>query len=286
MQDLLMNLTFIERGVVAGVIIALICPVVGAFLLVRRVSIISESLSHITLTGISAGVLLGSTTIWFTDINPMYAGLAFAVAGSLLIEKLRDIYKHFQELAIPIILSAGVGLSAIFMSLSKSGYTEWYMYLFGSIVSVTRDDLVFIIITAIVVLIMVVLFYKEFISISFDQEYATVSGISVRLMNQIFAVLVAFVIAMSMKVVGILLVGAMVVLPVATSIHVAKSFKQVVGYGVGFAQLAMLSGIYFSYQFSIATGGMIVVMGLLQLIVVMMTKKVVLKWQGRDIREH
>ncbi|ERN54790.1 MULTISPECIES: metal ABC transporter permease [Alkalihalophilus] len=286
MQELLMNLTFIERGVLAGVLIALICPIVGAFLMVRRVSIISESLSHITLTGISAGVLLGSTTMIFSDLNPMYAGLIFAVAGSLLIEKLRDLYKHFQELAIPIILSAGVGLSAIFMSLSQSGYNEWYAYLFGSIVSVSREDLQFIIYTALIVIGIVILFYKEFISISFDQEYATVSGISVRFMNQVFAILVAFIIAMSMKVVGILLVGAMIVLPVATSIHLSKSFKQVIGFGILFAQIAMLSGVYFSYQFNIATGGMIVVMGMLQLVIVMGVKKIINEWQRRAKREY
>ncbi|MED1602437.1 metal ABC transporter permease [Alkalihalophilus pseudofirmus] len=286
MHELLMNLTFIERGVLAGVLIALICPIVGAFLMVRRVSIISESLSHITLTGISAGVLLGSTTMIFSDLNPMYAGLIFAVAGSLLIEKLRDLYKHFQELAIPIILSAGVGLSAIFMSLSQSGYNEWYAYLFGSIVSVSREDLQFIIYTALIVIGIVILFYKEFISISFDQEYATVSGISVRFMNQVFAILVAFIIAMSMKVVGILLVGAMIVLPVATSIHLSKSFKQVIGFGILFAQIAMLSGVYFSYQFNIATGGMIVVMGMLQLVIVMGVKKIINEWQRRAKREY
>ncbi|ADC50816.1 ABC-type Zn2+ transport system, permease component [Alkalihalophilus pseudofirmus OF4] len=286
MQELLLDLTFIERGVLAGVLIALICPIVGAFLMVRRVSIISESLSHITLTGISAGVLLGSTTMIFSDLNPMYAGLIFAVAGSLLIEKLRDLYKHFQELAIPIILSAGVGLSAIFMSLSQSGYNEWYAYLFGSIVSVSREDLQFIIYTALIVIGIVILFYKEFISISFDQEYATVSGISVRFMNQVFAILVAFIIAMSMKVVGILLVGAMIVLPVATSIHLSKSFKQVIGFGILFAQIAMLSGVYFSYQFNIATGGMIVVMGMLQLVIVMGVKKIINEWQRRAKREY
>ncbi|WP_100372422.1 metal ABC transporter permease [Bacillus sp. FJAT-45037] len=286
MQELLMNLTFIERGVLAGVIIAFICPIVGAFLLVRRVSIISESLSHITLTGISAGVLVSSTTIWFADVNPLYAGFLFAIIGSLLIEKLRDLYKSFQELAIPIILSAGVGLSAIFMSLSTSGYNEWYMYMFGSIVSVTRGDLQFIIWAAIIVIAIVVLFYKEFISISFDQEYASVSGVSVRLMNQIFAVLIAFVIAMSMKIVGILLVGAMIVLPVATSIHFAKSFKQVIIYGMVFAQVAMLSGIYFSYQFNIATGGMIVMMGMIQLLLVMAAGKMMEWFVGRKKREY
>ncbi|MFC0558076.1 metal ABC transporter permease [Halalkalibacter alkalisediminis] len=276
-MELLTQLTFIERGILAGVIIGFIAPVVGAFLLVRRVSIITESISHITLAGLSAGVLLGTLGPWFSELNPMYIGVIFALIGALVTERLRMIYKHFQELAVPIILSTAIGMSAIFISLARTGYNEWYAYLFGSIVSVTISDLHFILVTAVFVLIIIGLFYKEFISISFDQEFAKVSGIPLKVVNFMFALLVALVISLSMKVVGILLVGALVVIPVATSIQLAKSFKQLVGYGVIFAQLAMLSGLFFSYQFAIATGGMIVLMSLVILIVVLVLKKVQVK---------
>ncbi|WP_332690998.1 metal ABC transporter permease [Halalkalibacter lacteus] len=273
-MDVLSQLTFIERGLVAGIVIGFIAPILGAFLLVRRISVISESISHITLTGISAGVLLGTIGPWFQSINPMYMGVVFALLGALITERLRDVYRHFQELAIPIILSTGIGLSAIFISLARTGYNEWYSYLFGSIVSVTVSDLHFILITAIVVVCMIALFYKEFVSISFDQEFAKVSGISMRIANFTFALLIALVISISMKVVGILLVGALIVIPVATSIQIAKSFKQLIGFGILFAQLAMLIGLYFSYQFAVATGGMIVMINLLLLGSVIAFKKV------------
>jgi zinc transport system permease protein len=271
-MDLFTQLTFIERGVLAGIIIAVIAPIVGAFLLVRRVSIISESISHITLAGISAGVFIGTLTP-VLQINPMYTGVVFALIGSLLTERLRDVYRHFQELAVPIILSTAIGMSAIFISLARTGYNEWYTYLFGSIVSVTISDLNFIIIMAFIVLVIIFLFYKEFISISFDQEFAKVSGLPIKMINIMFACLIALVISMSIKVVGILLVGALVVIPVATSIQLAKSFQQLIGYGIIFAQVAMLSGLYVSYQFAIATGGVIVIMSLLILFVVIAIKK-------------
>ncbi|MFC0473504.1 metal ABC transporter permease [Halalkalibacter kiskunsagensis] len=273
-MDVLSQLTFIERGLVAGIVIGFIAPVLGAFLLVRRISVISESISHITLTGISAGVLLGTIGPMFQSINPMYMGVVFALLGALITERLRDVYRHFQELAIPIILSTGIGLSAIFISLARTGYNEWYSYLFGSIVSVTVSDLHFILLTAIIVISMIALFYKEFVSISFDQEFAKVSGVSIRIANFVFALLIALVISISMKVVGILLVGALVVIPVATSIQIAKSFKQLIGYGILFAQIAMLFGLYFSYQFAIATGGMIVMLNLFLLGIVIAIKKV------------
>lgn len=271
-MDILLHLTFIERGLVAGVIIGFIAPIVGAFLLVRRVSVISESISHITLTGISAGVFLGTLGPFFQTINPMYLGVIFALLGALITERLRVVYRHFQELAIPIILSAGIGMSAIFISLARTGYNEWYTYLFGSIVSVTVSDIQFILGMALIVLIIIGMFYKEFISISFDQEFAKVSGISIRTANFVFALLIALVISMSMKVVGVLLVGAMIVIPVATSIQIAKSFKQLIGYGILFAEIAVISGMYVSYQYNIATGGMIVLMALLVLLFVILLK--------------
>ncbi|WP_280768470.1 metal ABC transporter permease [Salipaludibacillus daqingensis] len=273
-MELLQQLTFLERGVLAGLIIGFICPVVGAFLLVRRMTIISEGLSHITLSGIAAGVLMSQTTALLAFINPLYTGLIFSLVGSLLVEKLRQIYKHFQELAIPIILSSGIGLSALLISMSTSSYSEWYNYMFGSIVTVNLNDLLFIFMTGIIAMLLLAAFYKELLSISFDQEFAFTSGISVKKMNFLFSVLIALVISMSMKVVGILLVGAMVTLPVAASMQFAKSFRQVVFLGILFGEAAMIGGIFFSYFFNIATGGMIVVTGLLLLIIALLINKI------------
>ncbi|WP_425284415.1 metal ABC transporter permease [Alkalicoccus daliensis] len=266
MLELLQQLTFLERGIAAGLLIGFISPLIGAFLLVRRMTIISEGLSHVTLTGITAGVLMTQTTVLFAGVNPLYMGLLFSLAGSLLIEKLRQVYQHFQELAIPIILSAGVGLSAVLISMTQSSYTEWYSYLFGSIITVTLNDLIFIFVTGIAAMIIVGLFYKELLSISFDQEFAVTSGISVKRINFIFSVLIALVISMSMKVVGILLVGALITLPVAAAILFAKSFRHVLILGILFGEAAVLGGVISSYYFNVATGGMIVAAGIFILV--------------------
>ncbi|WP_416149348.1 metal ABC transporter permease [Salipaludibacillus sp. HK11] len=275
MMELLQQITFLERGILAGLMIGFICPVIGAFLLIRRMTIITEGLSHITLTGIAAGVLMSQTSVLLAFINPLYTGLLFSLIGSLLVEKLRQIYKYFQELAIPIILSSGIGLSAIFISLSSSGNAEWYNYLFGSIVTVTLSDLVFIFMTGFVALILLGAFYKELLSISFDQEFATTSGISVKKMNFLFSVLIALVISMSMKVIGILLVGAMVTLPVAASMQFAKSFRQVVFIGILFGETSIIGGMMFSYFFNIATGGTVVVTGVVLLILALIIKRII-----------
>lgn len=262
----ILQFTFLERGILAGIVIGFVCPLVGAFLLIRRITIVSEALSHITLTGVTAGVFLTQTSSMLPFINPMYTGLVFSLMGSILVEKLRQVYKHFQELAIPIILSVGIGLSALLISLTKSSYTEWYNYLFGSIVTVSSTDLIFIVFVGIAVIIILTLLYKELVSISFDQEFASTTGIAVKKINFFFSLIVAMVISMSMKVVGILLVGAMVTLPVAASIQLAKSFKQVIFYAIIFGELAIVFGIISSYYLNIATGGMIVVSSIVILI--------------------
>ncbi|WP_078577075.1 metal ABC transporter permease [Salipaludibacillus agaradhaerens] len=272
MLDLLHQLTFLERGIIAGLIVGFICPIIGAFLLVRRMTIISEGLSHITLTGIAVGIVLMQSPAT-NFINPLYTGVLFSLIGSLLVEKLRQIYRHFQELAIPIILSAGIGLSALLISISPSNNTEWFNYLFGSIVTVTLTDLLFIVVTGIVMISIVLLFYKELLSISFDQEFAITSGISVKKMNFLFSILIALVISMSMKVIGILLVGAMVTLPVAVSIQFAKSFRQVVFIGIIVGEISVIGGIIMSIYFNIATGGMIVVTGVIILIISVIIKR-------------
>lgn len=270
----LLQLTFLERGIIAGLVIGFICPFVGAFLLVRRITVISEALSHITLTGVTAGVFLSQLSSFIPFFNPMVSGLVFSLIGSIFVEKLRQIYKHFQEVAIPIILSAGIGLSALLISLTSSSITEWYSYLFGSIVTVSSNDLIFILVTGGIVFLLLILMYKELLSISFDLEFASTNGVSVRKINFFFSLFVALVISISMKIVGILLVGAIVTLPVAASTQFAKSFKQIIYYGILFSELSIVLGILASYYFDIATGGMIVVFNVIILMITLILKRV------------
>ncbi|CAM3798440.1 metal ABC transporter permease [Alkalicoccus chagannorensis] len=264
-MELLEQLTFLERGIIAGLLIGFTAPLIGAFLLVRRMTIISEGLSHVTLTGITAGVLMIQTAAWLEWVNPLYTGLLFSLLGSLAIEKLRQVYKHFSELAVPIILSGGVGVSAVMISIAATSYTEWYNYLFGSIVTVSLNDLFFSLGVGAAALLILGLFYKELLSLSFDSEFAAASGIPARRLNFIFSLLIALVISMSIMIVGILLVGALITLPVAAAVLFAKSFRQVMILGILFGEAAVIGGIISSYYLNVATGGMIVLTGVILL---------------------
>ena len=229
MIEALMNFDFMRYSLLSGILIGFIAPFIGAFIVVRRLSLIADALSHVTLGGISFGMFLTTLSPIFIFINPMWGGILFAVVGALLIEKLRTSYQNYQEIAIPIIMSAGIGLSAIFISLADGFNQELVGLLFGSISAVSLSDMITVLTIAVLVTLFIMLFYKELFILSFDEEYSKVIGIP-RWIQFLFIIIVAMVISASMRVVGILLVSALMTLPVAIAMRMTKGFKQLILY--------------------------------------------------------
>jgi zinc transport system permease protein len=265
---------FLQNAFLSGMIIGVLAPLLGVFIVVRRLSLIADALSHVTLAGIAGSLYLSQSVTALALLNPLYLGIAAAVGGSLLIEKLRSVYKHFEELAIPIIMSAGLGLSAIFISLAQGFSTDLFSYLFGSVSAVSRQDLWIVVVIAVVVVLFIFLFYKELFVSSFDNEFATASGLRTKFIHMLFMVITALVIAASMRIVGILLVSSLITLPVAAAIRMAKSFKQTIVYAVVFGEAAVLIGLVSAFYLNLAPGGTIVVTSIIILLVVMLVKKI------------
>lgn len=267
------NYEFLRYALFSGILIGLICPVLGTFLIVRRLSMMADGLSHVTLSGVATGLLLSKKVALFSAVNPLFFGMIFSVIGSLFIERLRKVFKSYQDLAIPIILSTGLGLFTVLISIAKGFNSDLYSYLFGKIVTVTVDDLLALITVACIVLGTVVLVYKELFAVSFDEEFARVSGVARKAINLWFMILVALTIAASMRIVGVLLISALITLPVAASLQLAGSFRQAIFYAIIFAETAVLSGLYFAYLWDWASGGTIVLMAVLILVVVLAGKR-------------
>ena len=278
MIDALLNFDFIRYSLISGLLIGFIAPLIGAFIVVRRLSLIADALSHVTLGGISFGMLLLTIIPVFSVINPMWFGILFAVIGALLIEKLRTSFSNYQEIAIPIIMSAGIALSAIFISLADGFNQEIVGLLFGSISAVNISDLTTIIIITIIVLIFIVLFYKELFILSFDEEYSKVIGIP-KWIQFLFIVIVAMVISASMRVVGILLVSALITLPIAISMRITKGFKQLIALSVILGELSVILGLIIAFYMNISPGGVIVVLLVLMLILTMIIQKLKIKFK-------
>lgn len=278
MIDALLNFDFIRYSLISGLLIGFIAPLIGAFIVVRRLSLIADALSHVTLGGISFGMFLLTIIPVFSVINPMWFGILFAVIGALLIEKLRTSFSNYQEIAIPIIMSAGIALSAIFISLADGFNQEIVGLLFGSISAVNISDLTTIIIITIIVLLFIVLFYKELFILSFDEEYSKVIGIP-KWIQFLFIVIVAMVISASMRVVGILLVSALITLPIAISMRITKGFKQLIALSVILGELSVILGLIIAFYMNISPGGVIVVQLVVMLILTMTIQKLKIKFK-------
>ncbi|WP_394232985.1 metal ABC transporter permease [Niallia oryzisoli] len=268
---------FLQNAFLTGIIIGVIAPLIGVFVVVRRLSLIADALSHVTLAGIAASLLIEKKFLAAGSLSPIYMGMVFSVVGSLFIEKLRTVYKHYQELAIPIILSGGIGLSVIFISLADGFNTDLFSYLFGSVSAVSRTDLWLILIISIFVITIIFLLYKELFLISFDEEHAKASGLPTKGLHLLFIIMVALVIAASMRVVGILLVSALMTLPVAAAIRLANGFKQTIIYSILFGEASVLGGLFISYYLDLAPGGTIVMISIIILILSILVKKWIVK---------
>lgn len=282
MIEAFMTLKFLQYALVAAILIGFTAPLIGSFVVVRRMSLIADALSHVTLAGIALSLLISGMVAQLADLNPLYLGIVTSVIAALTIDWLRAKYKHFQELAIPIIMATGMGLGATFISLANGFSMDLVSFLFGTVSAVALTDVYTILIVTIVVVIFVFAFYKELLFLSFDEEQARVSGIRLRLVHILFMIVVALVIAISMRIVGILLVSSLITLPVAAALRIAKSFKMTIFLAIIFGEIATVLGLILAYQFDLAPGGMIVLIAVLELIMVMLLERF---WIGGKTHE-
>ncbi|UBH23485.1 metal ABC transporter permease [Macrococcus armenti] len=270
MTEAIIEFDFIRYSFIAGILIGILAPLIGTFIVVRRLSLIADALSHVTLGGIAFGMLL--TKVLAFTINPVWTGILFSVTGSLLIEKLRGVYKHYQELAIPIIMSLGIGLSVIFISFANGFNQDLFGYLFGSISAVTFNDILVITSIFILVLLFIGLLYKELFILSFDEEYASIIGVP-KYVHLLFMLMVALVISASMRVVGILLVSSLITLPVASAMRLTRSYKALMLWSVIIGEMSVIIGLITAYYLDISPGGVIVMLLVVILIGSIMIKK-------------
>lgn len=242
--------TFVVRAFEAGIVIGIIAPLIGTFLVLRRYSLIADTLAHVSLAGIALGLLL--------KINPVLTAIGVTAIASLGIERLRTTKKVYGESALAIFLSGSLALATILLSFGKGFNTNLFNYLFGSIVTVTQQDIYTIGVLAIVVLGVLALFYKELIYATFDEDAARVAGIPVKKINTVLIVLAAITIALSIPIVGVLLIAALIVIPVVAALQLRKNFTKTILYAEGISLFSVLAGICVSFYFNLSTGGTIV----------------------------
>ncbi len=253
------------RAFLAGVVIAAIAPLIGNFLVIRRFSLIADTLSHVALSGVAIGLIVGTA--------PLLTTLVLTTVASVVIERLRTAKNIPGEAVLAMFLPGGLALSIVLMSLANGFNTNLFSYLFGSITTVRESEVWLIAGLGILTVIIIVSLYNQLLYASFDEASARVRGIPVDRVNTILIILTAITVSVSMRVVGTLLIGALIVIPVVTAMQVAKSFKQTIVFSQGFALVSVLAGLFVSYYLNLPAGGVIVLLSLLIFGVVAIIKK-------------
>jgi zinc transport system permease protein len=246
---------FMQRAFLAGMAVAVICPLIGVFLVLRRLSLLADGLGHVTFAGLAAGFLFG--------IYPLIAALIAAVVGAVGIERIRTRGKIAGDAAIAMFYTAGLAIGVVLVSRAGGFNGNVIGFLFGSIVSVTRSDRNAVLILAAIVIGLTMLYYKELLYLTFDEPSARAAGLPATLVNTLLAALAAVTTVAAMRIVGLLLVSSLMVIPALTAMRLANSFRQTLLYAVITAQIAVLVGLTSSFYLDTAPGGTIVLTALL-----------------------
>jgi len=246
----ILSYSFIQKGLVAGIAIAIICSLMGVFLVLRRYSLFGDALAHMAFGGISVGMLAG--------VYPLWTAFAVSVLGALGITKLRKSTKISGDAAIAVLLVSGLGVGVLLISATDGFRVDLFSFLFGSILLISTEDTLLILGISAGIVAALTALRKQLLHMTFDEEQAKVSGLNIDRLNYIFVVLASITVITSMRLVGILLISALIVLPNITSMMFGKGFKKTVIISMSISVFSVVSGIILSYYLDLAPSGTIV----------------------------
>lgn len=259
----MLRYAFMQNAFIVSVFIAVLCPSIGIFLVLRRHSMIGDTLSHSSLAGIALGLTL--------DKNPVLGAFVFTSACGALIEFLRGYFKKNTDLILSIVMALSVGTAITIISAGRLRANA-DSFMFGSILTVTKADMYLVLILSLVSVLALIFLYHQMIYIAFDEDAARIAGVKVRLINYVFSVLVASAISVTIRVVGVLVLSSMIALPVATALQLEKGFKTTLVFSIIFSTIDIMLGLIMSYYLSVAPGGFTAIVSVVVLAVVMAVK--------------
>jgi zinc transport system permease protein len=241
---------FMRLALAAGAIVGVLAPAVGFFLVQRRQSLFGDGIGHVAFAGVAAGILL--------DVSPVLTALGFAVLGGIAIELLRSRGGAAGDQALALVFYTGIALGVVLISSAGALNVNLFQFLFGSILTVTWSDLWVVLALGIVSLGAIALLYRGLVGAVLDEEGSRVAGVPVGLLNATVAVLAALTVGISMRIVGILLIAALMVLPVIAAQRIAWSLRSTLGLAMAIGLGSVLGGLTLSYYGDLPPGGTIV----------------------------
>lgn len=259
----MLSYDFMQNAVLVSLLISILCPCIGVFLVLRRYSMIGDTLSHASLAGVSLGLLAGQ--------NPILGAFVFTSISGALIEFLRRYFKKQADLILSIVLALSVGVAITIISSGRL-HVNADAFLFGSVLTLTRTDLYLVLGLSLVSVLALVFLYHQLVYIAFDEEAARVAGVKTGLINYVFSILVASAISISIRIVGVLVLSSMLALPVATALQLEKGFRQTLLFSILFSVFDIMTGLFLSYYLGVAPGGFTALVSVFVLIAVIAGK--------------
>ena len=241
---------FMQKALISGIAVALICSFMGTFLVLRRYALFGDGIAHVAFGGISVGLFLGVFPLWTAFIVSIFGGIG--------LQKLRQSTKISGDAAVAVVLVTGLALGVILVSASGGFSVDLFSFLFGSILLISNEDTMMIIVISAGIITTLFVMQKQFLHLTFNEEQAKISGLSVTVLNYAFVILAAVTVVTSMRLVGILLISALIVIPNISAMMLGKEFKKTVGISMVISVVSVVSGILLSYYFNIAPSGTIV----------------------------
>jgi zinc transport system permease protein len=266
---------FMRRAFIVGILLAVIIPCIGVVVVLKRLSMIGDALSHASLAGVAAGLIMG--------VNPIVGAGAACIAAALGVEAIRRKLPGYSEISIAVILSAGVGLAGVLSGFVKNA-ANFNNFLFGSIVAISNFEMNLVIGVSAAVTLAFVLLYKELFYIALDERAARIAGVPVGSVNFVFTILTAVTVSVAARTVGALIVSSMMVVPVACAMQLGKSYRQTVLYSICFAVAFTAAGLFLSYYTRLKPGGTIVLIGVVCLLAILSARRArrILKERGKE----
>ena len=250
----ILTFSFMHRAIISGIAIAILCSVIGLFLVLRRYSLFGDAIAHSSFGGIAFGLMSG--------IYPLWTAYGVSIVSALIITRIKDRFNISGDASIAVLLSSGIAVGLVIIGLSGGFTLDIFSFLFGSILLVSVNDTILILSLTGIILIVILLLYRQILYSTFNEEQAKVSGIPVEKINYLIVFMAGLTVVTSIQLVGVLLISALFVIPNVTAIMYGRGFKQTTIISISFSIFSVVAGILVSYLFDITPAGTIVLIAI------------------------
>lgn len=246
----LLQFQFVQRAILSGIIVAVTSAVLGVFLVLRKLSLMGDGLAHVSFGAVALALMIGQMTIW--------VALPVVILSAIGIHKLQKRASVYGDAAIGLVAVTGLASGVLIASLSGGNSVDLMSYLFGNILTISSIELIIVVLVAVIVLFLIAYYYRELFAVTFDQQYAQVSGVKVERINTMLMILTGLTVVLAIKVVGVLLVSALLIVPAVFALQLAKGFLQTLMLAIFFSIVSMMIGLLMSLALNWPTGATIV----------------------------